>query len=75
MPDMIGPHEALVRGFMMDGEEEDYAHRLARTALGSLVAANYVLKVRDGDIVTEGISANDTNDRFFEPLHIQSENN
>ena len=43
---MITPSEAIERGFMMEGEAEEDARRLARTALGSLVAAGWVLQAR-----------------------------
>lgn len=53
MPEMLRPHEALVIGFQLAGEDEANAERLARTALGALVAVGYVLKVRGGDIVRD----------------------
>lgn len=47
----LSPSEAIVEGFMDDGETEAVARILARIALGSLVAAGYVLQIRDGACV------------------------
>ena len=47
----ISPSEAIMAGFQLDGESEEVARILARVALGSLVAAGYVLKVRNGPAV------------------------
>lgn len=43
---MLTPSETIYRGFVIDGESDEDASRLARTALGSLVAAGWVLQRR-----------------------------
>jgi hypothetical protein len=46
MTEILRPSEAIEQGLMIEGETEEDAARLARTALGCLAAAGYVQKHR-----------------------------